>query len=206
MLVFSHLCFCVAVQSHSFIRKWLCWGFSSSGEKSFLPSRYLFTVSLGFWRVWKFLSGVWSRAILSKDLFWNNSAESPAGGFGLQAATWRSLRDWEGNSDRIILKNYSPSPARYCPLILSCQSDCWAHGEVSLLWVCMREYNFRNILIISPSASRIILGVSSALNCNCAGVEVLALGIGVGFFLCLHTQGEQKSINTFNSPLKGLQG
>lgn len=67
----------------------------------------------------------------------------------------------------------------------------------------MREYHFRNILILSPSASRIILGVSSAL--KCAGVEVLALGADLGFFLCLHTQGGQEFI-TFNSPLEELQG
>lgn len=92
------------------------------------------------------------------------------------AATWGSLRDWEGNFDGIILKNYSPSPARLawcCPLFLSCKSHYWNHGRVPLLWICRREHHFRDILILSPSAPRIILGVSSALKWNRAGVEML---------------------------------
>lgn len=165
-------------------------GFSSSGEKSLLQDRSLFT------GVWKFLPGAWSRAILSKDLCWNNGAESPEGGWtpGCHMEKFKGLRGkfWFNNSD-------CSSPARLawcCPLFLSWKSHYWALG---LLWVCMREWNFRDILVLSPSR---IFGVSSALKCSCAGVEVLALGVELGFFLCLHTQGGKNPSIPWILPLK----
>lgn len=103
-LYFLPSVFCVAVQSHSFSRKWLCWGFSSSGEKEEPSSGQVFTVSLGFWGVWEFLSGVWSRAILSKDLFPVLSAESPLGGFGCHMGKFEGLggKFWWNNSEELF--------------------------------------------------------------------------------------------------------